>query len=474
VSSLDDTYGKRSQLTHKSRTGCGIAFYTSPRRDEVLDAHKPLVVSWDISPSYAACIGRDQIEIQLTTEIGESLIEFKPIPFSAGTQEIDLKPEWWNNTSTIKMQAVIAGYKTIGWDDGIAVGPIFTVNWDGIPITSNSGPDSIFNAKGGVAKSGSIPKGSIAAAVLVPIFAVILAIVGYIKYKRFRNQTKLKRFSQAVDARMSRISGDWQAMSAKGANAAIRQGTATGSGMRMSRVFASEMQMDMRGGEQVSLAGRPSGDTQWSRQSRIAFHPDTNTSRERLSTYSQNRTSSYSTGRASRAFHVGMNAPPIPATPQTAYYAHDPYEDGLMSPRQANGALPLSNDDISNMDIAPALRLMRTTNNPHLKSTDDLLLTPGTPSTPYGSAPNSPRANAHFSPAAGMMPMQGQNATFMSPDDLLRQYAEARVNGTKSPTLPNAVYSPGLPPPSPSQPQYTSTGMRNLTGDPKLGRSDRL
>ncbi len=350
------------------------------------------------------------------------------------------------------------------------------MNYDG-KDNSTASPDSIFNTKGGVAQNGGIPRGHVAAAVLVPIIVIFVAVFGYIKFTRHRAQQKHKRFSQAVDARMSRISGDWASMSAKGANAAIRQSTATGTAMRMSRVFAQEMQVDMRhSGDRVSMVGRPSHDTNWSRTSRINFAPDTNTSKERLSTYSQNRTSTYSTSRASRAFHVGIAAPPIPSPPAQAHInENDLYEeDEAMSPRQAQGAIALSNDDISNIDIAPALRLMRTTNNPAVKSTDDLLLTPTPTSAAFSSAPTSPAPllpNNPLSPL-GMMPMQTHNAIYMNPDDLLRQYASARVRGARSPTIPNAIYASNAPP-SPSQPQYTAAGMRNLTGDPNLGRSDK-
>jgi hypothetical protein len=90
-------------------------------------------------------------------------------------------------------------------------------------------------------------------------------------------------------------------------------------------------------------------------------------------------------------------------------------------------------------------------------STDDLLLPPKQATTPEPPMP-SPPPPAHQvpqSPIIGMMPMQPMPASVMSPDDMLRAYAEAR-RGVASPPPVG-----GLTMPAPVV-QITGGGMRTL------------
>ncbi len=55
-----------------------------------------------------------------------------------------------------------------------------------------------------------------------PCFSPPFGVAAWIKWQRMKGQEKRKRFSQAIDKRMSTISQDWKSLSAAGASAAIR------------------------------------------------------------------------------------------------------------------------------------------------------------------------------------------------------------------------------------------------------------
>lgn len=512
-----------------SSASCGVGFYKSPASQTTLASSSPLVISWDTSADYATCLGSpSQIDIYLQSPqvSGGKIQKFTPIPFSAGTYTRALDPKWWGDLSNIQAQIIITATGTPIFANTIAAGPVFNLTYDGtVSSAISNGSSTNATASGdpniatsaGVVQRGTLQKGAIAAAVLLPIIAIAVALVMYIKASRAKQAEKTRRFTQNLDARMSRISGDWQSLGRAGAEAAIRGSTA--GEMRMSRVFAQEMPVSVSGST-ASLArpslsvyssqeayGRPSGETVGTRQSRfggagigertsrISFAADVNASKDRLSTYS--------TGRASRAFHVSV-VPPVPMPPaavrmsssETVYtmttqagHGHSDDGDHMFSPIQEEmeGPVALTREDI---DVGPALRLMRTgapaplntnTNGSH----DELLLSP----PPIGSAtPLSPLgASAHAPPLSpvGMMPMQPLSISMMmSPDDMLRQYAEARAGGAKSPIAPpSPIYTGPMSlmsamPESPTTgnggsvaagvPQYTEHGMRNLTGDASL------
>ena len=90
-------------------------------------------------------------------------------------------------------------------------------------------------------------------------------------------------------------------------------------------------------------------------------------------------------------------------------------------------------------------------------STDDLLLPPQQAATPEPPMPSPPPAvhQGPQSPVLGMMPMQPMPASVMSPDDMLRAYAEAR-RGIASPP---PVGGPAMPAPVA---QFNGGGMRTL------------
>jgi hypothetical protein len=424
-----------------------------------------------------------------------------------GSYTQTLNPAWWNNTGDIQLTINISPTGQVLAFDPFAAGPVVNINSTAAISPSDNASNSSdpdLKTSGAVAQGGGLPKGSIAAAVLLPIIIIIVGVAIYVKISRKKQAEKSRRFSHVVNARMSRISGDWQVGEENG-KPGPRNSSA--SGLRMSNVFGQGsghgVQMDVRDSmARVSIANMPytQRDSTYmqrdstgprtsrfnppsigTRQSRISFAPDVNASRERLSTYS--------TGRASRTFPA-EDAPPVPrgdfgrsstiipiSTGSVSVYdtnsiyavkSHDEHDDAgtVLSPTQTSGPVPLTNDDINNIEIAPALSLMRT-GNPAAKSSDDLLLAPPVSPAPthVPVSPFSATFNAAVSPV-GSMPMQPQTTFSMSPDDMLKQYARTKAKNpfVSNVTTPAAVYSPATQ----ATPLYTATGMRNLTGDASL------
>lgn len=489
-------HSKRDDVDCKS-----LSVYKSPSTGDTVQASDPLTISWDTS--YASCLGSGYTNIDIyllspTSQSGHVKI-FSSIPFSAGTYTKSLDPGWWNNTGDIELTIDFVPTGQLLAYNPFTAGPVINVK---SPTGSNPSGDTsdstdpTLKTSGDVAQGGSLPKGSIAAAILLPIIAIILALAVYAKISRKKRAERTRRFSQAMNARMSRISGDWQNMAQENHKFTPRDSTA--SVLRMSAVFDQGMQMDVSDDAQrVSIANLPYSQSQpvgsrtsrfnpptfGTRQSRISFAPEVNASKERLS--------AYSTGRVSRAFPA-EEAPPVPrgdfgravsGNPASiasvsvydvnsiyAVESHEQHDDhGALSPTQTTGPVALSNDDINNIDTAPALSLMRNGGNSAAKPSDDLLLTPPAPPTPTHT-PGSPLGSSFGAPPLsplGPMPMQPQMVSAMSPDDMLRQYAKAKGKTSLGSTVtsPNPVYSPSTP----TTPLYTSTGMRNLTGDQTLG-----
>ncbi|KAK7462122.1 hypothetical protein VKT23_007725 [Stygiomarasmius scandens] len=121
----------------------------------------------------------------------------------------------------------------------LPAGPVFTAKYtaptDGstpeiADISSNSASTdagvTVVDAK---TESESSHKGKIAAAVLLPLLAIIaLGVFAYLKLARAKGKEKRRAWAEGVDKRMSTISTGWQSMSAAGAQAAIRNSMAVG------------------------------------------------------------------------------------------------------------------------------------------------------------------------------------------------------------------------------------------------------
>ena len=250
-------------------------------------------------------------------------------------------------------------------------GPIFTVTYTAptsgsTPSSADtSDPDSdITQNVDSTSSSSSTSKGKIAAGVLVPLLCIILAVFGYIKYKRTKQAKKSKTFSEQVDRRMSTISGNWRAVSYAGAEAAVRASMAFPGNRISTASFGNRPLSTMAvesghagigsggmggdGSPEMSQIRRPgvgprmldnSSAPAPPRASRVSFAADTRFSRagDPRSSLEARRA-----GAATRSFHTSY----IPPVPQRRPSDSENDEAGAMSPTQTQGALPLSHEDI--------------------------------------------------------------------------------------------------------------------------------
>lgn len=304
------------------------------------------------------------------------------VDYRSGQYSVDLKPKWWNSTSSIQMQFNIVQAGTPSFLTSFPLGPLFTVTYDANAAATNTQlaaaantavPDSPYMTVNNSYHAGGLSKGKLAAAVLLPLLAVFGGLAVYVVFSRKKEAVKRQRWSQAVDKRMSTISGDWKAMSGAAANHAIRNSVAisgdrgtkassffAGSGPRPSSTFSSvepgQAGVGARYGG-VGLGGNlsegemsqirrpnPVGVNPAARVSRVSFaeqaHPRPSMGDSSL------RTSIYTQGtRASRAFHRGTvygddeDVPPVPARPEDIADIH-------MSPTQTEGPAPLTPSEI--------------------------------------------------------------------------------------------------------------------------------
>lgn len=285
------------------------------------------------------------------------------VNFGLGTYATTLYPQWWNSTASVSLQFTIVPSGTPTFLATMPAGPYFqgTYSNSSGPITQAT-VGSIEQVNNFPAKP-TLSKGKVAAAVLMPII-IVLALIGaaYIKMSRAKGRDDRKRWSEAVDKRMSTISNDWKSISAAGATAAIRNSMAVGeAGSRGSSAFsfgairpASSAPVEDGGQAGIGAAtfsGRgidtttpqmtqlraglrnPTNSTA-ERVSRVSFAADTRPSGEsRRTQYRDSRVS-----RTSRAFHTG-HVPPLPDRQEAS-------DSDTMSPTQTYGPLTLTAEDI--------------------------------------------------------------------------------------------------------------------------------
>ncbi|KAH9475110.1 hypothetical protein JR316_0012221 [Psilocybe cubensis] len=487
---------------------------------DTIDALQPLPITWD-----PTCLpSTSEIDIYLYSP-GSDLPRihvWQRVALSRGTYTAELMPRWWNATAEQSLQLTVVPAGQPPFMSTLPGGPIFTAKYDAptdgpVPaVADTTQVDSgITQVNDHLAKSGVSPGGK-AAAVILPLLFIALCVAAYIKMKRARNREKRKQWTEKVDKRMSTISTDWKSVSGAGANAAIRNSMAVGNrnssfsfAIRPSSTFATEgdeahppnvpgiglghqakvsSMSQVRTGTGVGLRN-PAGltsTTSVDRVSRVSFAPDTRVSRVSFADStapSVGRPSGEST-RKTRAFHSAY-IPPVPALPDSE--KKDEEEgDGSFSPRQTQGALTLTPEDIrsriaagraraasnaaqqheekSNLDeLMPALSMMRTGNDP--SAPDTLLFSSPAPVSPpppaypksvsaspsYVSMSPQMQAQALSSPVMHTMPMQPVPASVMSPDEMLRAYAERKKSvamsspsGRASPSAMARARSPSI------------------------------
>lgn len=283
------------------------------------------------------------------------------VNFALGSYETSLHPQWWNSTASVNLQLAIIPSGTPPFLATMPAGPIFQGTWS----NTTSGAVQETSVGGAIEQVNNFPakptlsKGKVAAAVLMPILLVLaLVSAAYIKMSRAKGRDDRKRWSEAVDKRMSTISTDWKSISAAGASAAIRNSMAIAEDGNRASAFSfgsirpasgahleggqagigasgfSGKGIDTTTPQMSQLRSGLRNQTAGERVSRISFAADTRPSGEtRRSMYRDSRMS-----RTSRAFHTG-HVPPLPDR-------QNGEESGDMSPTQTNGPFTLTVEDI--------------------------------------------------------------------------------------------------------------------------------
>ena len=321
---------------------------------------------------------------------------------------------WWNSsTAPIQLQIAVVEANTPSFMSPVPPGPAFTATFNATDfglknptgassnssITSSSASGGgIFQTIGNAYRATGLPKGSIVAAVVVPLIAVAIGVAIYVKFQRAKEAERRKRWSQAVDKRMSAISSEWKGLPPNAQSEAIRQSIAImrnsrASVARMSQVYGQEGRpastfsslnaggaagIGTRKGTGVGLRNPSMVSADMSqRKSTVSFAADTRFSRSSsevpdvpkvIPRPSQERlrpSTETQRGRASRAFHTAINA---------SYPDDVEAMDALMSPTQKGGPAMVGENDIKQLELGkddsvyPALRSMpRITYHPFHK-----------------------------------------------------------------------------------------------------------
>ncbi|KAF5319674.1 hypothetical protein D9619_008395 [Psilocybe cf. subviscida] len=462
----------------QKRALCNL--YQAPTMGATVDSLAPLPISWDTS-----CLNATKLDIYLiapTADIARIHLytNVPNVAASSGsttaTYNAELMPRWWNATDSQQLTISIVPVNQPPFTSAFAAGPIFTATYkapaDGstpavadTTVFSNGVTD--VSAALSANKSSITPGGKAAAALFPLLFVIGLGVYGYIRWKRTKEAGKRKEWTEKVDSRMSTISTDWKAVSAAGANAAVRHSIAVSrASMALARqsgvnafsvdesAIGSATNPDARERSQLRTGvglRNPAGLTSGERVSRVSFAPDNRPSSSGRISFADTVNSRPSGERSrggSRAFHTsvynaddGDMVPPVPALPAVASLREknerEQQDDGSFSPRQREGALALTPEDIRARinaskkeegfaaDMMPALSMMRTGD----ASNDDYLLPASPPPAAHHkintSIPTAPQRVA--SPVMASMPMQPMPASVMSPDAMLRAYAERKA-----------------------------------------------
>lgn len=372
-----------------------------------------------------------------------------------------MNPSWWGADASVQLQLSIVPHGDPSFLTAYSAGPIFNATYDTskpLPSTTSSGSPSIAQRVKNI--WARLSSGDVAAAVILPLLTVAgIIIFFYVRQQRAKRDLKTKRFSKAIDQRMSTISTDWRSTSGAGANAAVRNSmavrnstfedrpasmyNAAGIGALSTQEEPVPQMEEMRRARQSIFANE--------RGSRvISFAADT---RDSYAEKENPRLPSAVRGLNARSFHQGQSA-----------------EDLTLSPTQTAGAELLHPGDIpqrasteADVDFQrevlqmPAMTLMRTGHDhsenglgefiiPAHEQPQSILQQRGTPS-PHGTF-DYPAPLTMPTPALNLKSPNGMNGGMpmlspgvatppagpaMSPDALLRAYANGGTRSMPSP-----------------------------------------
>jgi hypothetical protein len=335
-------------------------FYKSPTASQSFPYTTPIDIAWDPS-----CLNTSYADIYLYA-FGAStsrIHAWHNVYAASGSYQTIFQPKWWNSTNSANLQLSIVPANTPPFLAPYPAGPIFTVTYQtpssgGTPASADtSKPDGAVSVVNNGPYINNHTSGKVAAAVIIPLlFIIILVGAVIVRLRRQSGKEERRRWSEAVDKRMSTISTDWKPISAAGAQAAIRNSIALDTNSRASAfsfgnirpastVAAEGGQAGIGSRARTVLPGQSNGIAQLrsslatsqimaERVSRVSFAPDVRPSSETRRTVT------------SRAFHTSI----IPPLPDRKWDSQTPTlnsnNDESLSPTQTNGPETLSIEDI--------------------------------------------------------------------------------------------------------------------------------
>lgn len=197
-----------------------------------LPSNNALTFKWNTD-----CLTSSTVDIYLYAGSAGLIHGWVSVPYTTGSYDATLDPTWWNGTASAQLQLLIIDSGTPRFLTTAPSGPVFTVNLDtnvaasissskaanvktvttgGTVVTTtgtagNTQPTfQVVSLPGSSSSKHTLPAGSIAAAILVPLLAIAVAIGVYVRFARAREAEKRKRWSEHVDRRMSTLSQDWR------------------------------------------------------------------------------------------------------------------------------------------------------------------------------------------------------------------------------------------------------------------------
>ncbi|KAF8674655.1 hypothetical protein RHS04_07076 [Rhizoctonia solani] len=457
ASGVDHT--KMAKRIAEKRAGCDL--YTAPAAGATINSLEgSFTMTWNPS---CATNAPSAVDIYLTaanTNTKGAIHVWQKVNFAAGTYTDVLKPKWWNATSDVSLQLSFVAASTPLFLSNFPVGPTWTAHYDAssaagaAAAADTSTPDAIYQTVNNNFNGGGLSKGALASAVIFPILTVAVALLVYVKFSRKKEAKKRQRWSQAMDKRMSTISKDWAG--ARPSMAGSRNTRASSwyvthmgnQAGRPSSTFANES-------GQAGIGARYGGpNSPGAHSSSIGSGPEMGQIRPRAlsSLTPSDRISRISFAGDSRPSMGDSMRPAIShGTPTRAFHSATLASDDIeMSPTQASGPYSLSADEIrakvaqghehGTPSVDGDLRddILQMPAATHLRTgqangSDDFLVRPDSMALAYGGVeevePPAPVHNAMF--PTGAMPMAPSHA---SPDDMMRAYAQARTNGTNTPS----------------------------------------
>jgi hypothetical protein len=194
---------------------CNLAagdLYTYPISTTAVDGTAPLTFKWNTACAMSASI---DLYLYEPTSANGLIHVWQGADFAAGQYTAKLQPKWWNDTTTASLQLSIIESGSPSWMTSSPAGPVFQVNYaasamyttttiggniqtDTAAAAATQSLDAVFQDVSSTGSSKGIPKGAIAAAVIVPLLVIGVIIAVAVRFWRAREAEKRKRWSQAL------------------------------------------------------------------------------------------------------------------------------------------------------------------------------------------------------------------------------------------------------------------------------------